>query len=101
RAPRQEAQSTAAGMPSLSQHGFLAGWRQGVALGRQEGEDQLRRRALAVGIDPHRAAALAQLAEQHFLGQRLLEVLLDDAGERAGAEHAVVALLGQPAARAV
>src|SRR5204863_3720018 len=33
--------------------------------------------------------------------QRLLDVLLDDAGEWPGAEQAVVALLGQPAAGTV
>ena len=41
-------------------------------------------------------AALGQLAEQQLLGERLLDVLLDDAGERPGAEQRVVALLGQP-----
>src|SRR5512132_2895135 len=88
-------------MPSLSEDGFLAGRRQRLGLGRQEGEDELRRRTLAFDIDPHGAAAIGELAEQHLLGQRLLEMLLDDARERTGAEQAVVALLGQPAASAV
>ena len=41
-------------------------------------------------------AALDQLAEQQFLGQRLLDVLLDHAGERPRAVQPVVAALGQP-----
>jgi hypothetical protein len=38
-------------------------------------------------VDPHRAAAVGELAEQHLFGQRLLEMLLDDAGQRPGAEQ--------------
>ena len=41
--------------------------------------------------DAHRAAVL-QPAEQHLVGQRRLDVLLDDAGHRAGAHRLVVAV---------
>jgi chemotaxis protein MotB len=44
-------------------------------------------------------AALGELAEQQLLRQRLLDVLLDHAGERAGAHLVVVALLAEPAPR--
>ena len=53
---------------------------------------------LGLDGDAHRAALL-QLAEQHLVGQRLLDVLLDDAAERPRAHALVIALLGQPGDR--
>src|SRR5581483_7688558 len=44
-------------------------------------------------------AALDQLAEEELLRERLLDMLLDDARERAGAEELVVALFAEPFAR--
>jgi hypothetical protein len=41
-------------------------------------------------------ATLAQLAEQHLVGERLLDVLLDHAAERTRAHALVIALVGQP-----
>jgi hypothetical protein len=41
-------------------------------------------------------AAAHQLAEQDVVGQRLLDVLLDDPGQGAGAVELVEAVLGQP-----
>src|SRR5512132_283695 len=46
-------------------------------------------------------AAPFQLPEQKFLGQRLLDVLLNDAGERPSAEAMIVTLVGQPLTRLV
>ena len=46
-------------------------------------------------------AALGQLAEQDVVGQRLLDVLLDDAGQGPGAVELVEAVLGQPVGRLV
>ncbi len=50
----------------------------------------------AIQKHAHRAAAL-ELAEQDLVGQRLLDVVLDHARERTGAEGVVIALLAQPA----
>ncbi len=44
----------------------------------------------------HRAAFL-ELAEQDFVRQGLLDVLLDHPGQRPGAKGIVIALLAQPA----
>src|ERR1700730_1898942 len=41
-------------------------------------------------------AALFQRAKQNLLGERLLDVLLDDARQRPGAELVVIAPLGEP-----
>jgi hypothetical protein len=41
-------------------------------------------------------AALGELAEEQLFRQRLLDVLLDHAAQRAGAHLVVVALVGQP-----
>src|SRR5882672_12069231 len=43
--------------------------------------------------------ALGEASEQQFLGERLLDVLLDDAAERPRAEQRIVAALGEPFAR--
>ena len=45
--------------------------------------------------DTHMAAGL-ELAEQHLVGQRLLDVLLDDAGHRPRAHLLVIAVVDQP-----
>src|SRR5262249_20152239 len=79
---------------------FLAGRRKRLGLRRQESEDKLGGRPLALHIDPHRAAG-RKLAEQHLLGQRLLEMFLDDSRQRAGTEQTVISLLCQPATRTV
>ncbi len=55
----------------------------------------MRSSPLPVDDDLHRAAVL-ELAEQQLVGERLLDVLLDDARQRPGAELLVVALLGEP-----
>src|SRR3954453_9050575 len=66
------------------------------------------RRALAesegeiVGFLVHRhqaVAPLGELAEQYLLGERLLDVLLNHAAERARTEQRIVALRREPAAR--
>ena len=44
-------------------------------------------------------AALLQLAEQHLLGERLLDLLLDQPAERARAHALVIAALGEPGGR--
>jgi hypothetical protein len=44
-------------------------------------------------------AALDQPAEEDLVGERLLDVLLDDAGQRPGAVEFVEAVLGQPVGR--
>ncbi len=62
--------------------------------GRDEFEGELV--LLAVQQHPHRAAILER-AEQDLVGQRLLDVVLDDARQRPGAKRIVIALLAQPA----
>src|SRR6185437_6590318 len=67
-------------------------------LGRRRARRRLDEResqlvALAGDADD---AALGQLAEQQLLGERLLDVLLDDAGQRTRAEQTIVALLREP-----
>src|SRR3954452_24027543 len=56
---------------------------------------------LVVGNRNLDRATLRQLAEQQFLGQRLLDVLLDYAGQRTSAIKRIVALLPQPLTRFV
>src|SRR5271166_1499055 len=51
-------------------------------------------------IDPDQAA-LGELAEQQLLGQRLLHMLLDGAGERPRAHAGIVTLLAEPDSRLV
>src|SRR5215471_12480994 len=48
--------------------------------------------------DPHVAASL-ELAEQHLVGERLLDRLLDLARHRAGAHVLIVAMLDEPLGR--
>src|SRR5258708_23767091 len=59
-----------------------------------EGEAEL----VALAGDPD-DAALGELAEEQLLGERLLDVLLNDAAQGTRAEQAVVALLGEPFSR--
>src|SRR6185295_855829 len=68
----------------------------GLVLG--VGGEVLEGELLVVALAGHGhldGAPVLQLAEQQLVGQRLLDVLLDDAGERPGAELLVVALLRQ------
>src|SRR5262245_66581380 len=52
----------------------------------------------AVGAGIHLdAAAVLQLAEEHLVGQRALDVVLDEPRHRTGTERLVVAVLGEPA----
>src|SRR5690606_22198405 len=64
-------------------------------IGSDELEHELPVWAFAFDQNFCRAAAF-ELAEQKLIGQWLLEVLLDDPGQRARAELLVVALLAQP-----
>ena len=50
--------------------------------------------------NPHRSA-IFQTAEQHFVGERRLDRLLDDACHRPRAHLLVIPMLDQPAARFV
>ena len=58
-------------------------------------------RLLAIFLfhDDADSSAAFQLAEQDLVGQRLLDVLLDDAGQRPRAVEFVEAVLGQPVGR--
>ena len=56
--------------------------------------------AVRVDVDRDRVA-FAELAAEDALGQRVLDPLLDDALERAGAERRVVALVGEQLLRRV
>src|SRR3954470_7751328 len=73
--------------------GLLLGW-----LGR--GRDDLERRRVFLDRDLD-LAAVDELAEQQFLGERLLDLLLNEAAHRPGAVELVVAARGQPAPRLV
>ena len=61
---------------------------------------QRQRRTVRGHRDPH-VAAIRQLAEQQLLGQRPLDVVLDDAGHRPGAHLWIVALDRDPVPRGV
>src|SRR5690606_27975169 len=50
--------------------------------------------ALALGVHDHDVTG-AQLAEEDLLRQRVLDLALDGPAQRPGAQHGVVALLGQ------
>src|SRR5581483_7319350 len=51
----------------------------------------------AIGVDNDLPPAL-QLPEEDLIDERLLDLLLDEAGHRTGAESAVVAVFRQPGA---
>ena len=68
--------------------------RRGCRGGRDE-EPELR--PVRLDVDADRAARL-QLAEQDLLGERLLDLVLDEPRHRARAELPVEAVLGEPAA---
>src|SRR6185312_4533678 len=55
-------------------------------------------RARRLVLDQHDAdmAAALELAEEHLVGQRLLDVLLDHAGHRPRTHLLIVAVLDQP-----
>src|SRR3546814_18321515 len=67
-------------------------------LGRGAGD--LERQFVVLQMDAH-LAAMDQLSEQQFLGQRLLDLLLDQAAPRARAVPPVIALVGYPRLRLV
>src|SRR3546814_15037951 len=61
-------------------------------LGRGAGD--LERQFVVLQMDAH-LAAMDQLSEQQFLGQRLLDLLLDQAAHRARAVQPVIAQIGR------
>ena len=65
-------------------------------LGRRRGQLERRRVVLDADVD---LAAVRQLAEQQLLGERLLDLVLDQPRHRPRAHQLVVAALGQPGAR--
>ena len=73
-------------------------WPLGLGLGGDVLEGELLVVALAGRPAPSPCRRL-QLAEQHLVGERPLELLLDQARHRPRAERLVVAVLGEPVAR--
>src|SRR3954465_5401669 len=62
--------------------------------GRDEFESQL----VLLPVPQHAPGRpILELAEQYLVRQRLLDVVLDDTGQRTGAKGVVIALLAQPA----
>ena len=75
--------------------------RQLLRLGRHRTIEELEAELVAVLLvfvdDNAHVAARLQMAEQDFIGQRLLDVLLDNTRHRTGAHQLVVAIGNQPA----
>src|SRR5215475_11002557 len=67
----------------------------------EEFEAELGRAGLVLDRDDADVAAGLELTEQHLVGERLLDVLLDQAGHRPRAHLLVVAVRDQPLRRLV
>src|SRR6266516_6653200 len=105
RSPRGRALGPAAAIGAArfwsARRGALARARQLLRLGRDRAFDEFEADLVLGGrlvLDQHDAdvAAALELAEQHLVRQRLLNVLLDHAGHRPRAHLLVIAVLDQP-----